>query len=81
MGLSRDYNVSITNKIHIISTHVEQFCELTGKGLGEFSEQETENAHTMFDVTWSRYKVKDSTSTVYHQQYFKALMDFNSKNV
>ena len=80
-GLSRDYNVSITNKIHIISTHVEQFCELTGKGLGEFSEQETENAHTMFDVTWSRYKVKDSTSTAYHQQYFKALMDFNSKNV
>ena len=80
-GLRRDYNISVTNKIHIISAHVEQFCELTGKGLGEFSEQETENAHTMFDVTWSRCKVKDSCSTVYHQQYFKALMDFNSKNV
>ena len=79
--LNRDFRVSVTNKIHIISIHVEQFCELTGKGLGEFSEQETENAHTMFDVTWNRYKVKDSSSPVYHQQYFKALMDFNSKNV
>ena len=79
--LNRDFQVSITNKIHIISTHVEQFCELTGKGLAEFSEQETENAHTVFDDTWTRYKVKDSSSSVYHQQYFKATMDFNSKNV
>ena len=79
--LSNNFGVSITNKIHIISIHVQQFCELTGKGLGEYSEQETENAHTVFDDTWTRYKVKDCSSSFYHKQYFKATMDFNSNNV
>ena len=79
--LSSNFGVSITNKIHIISIHVQQFCELTGKGLGEYSEQETENAHTVFDDTWTRYKVKDCSSSFYHKQYFKATMDFNSNNV
>ena len=79
--LSRDFRVTITNKIHIISIHVQEFCELTGKSLGEYSEQETENAHTVFDDTWNRYKVKDSSSDIYHKQFFKATMDFNSKNV
>ena len=79
--LNRNFMVSITNKIHIILIHVQQFCELTGKGLGEYSEQETENAHTVFDDTWTKYKVKDSSSSIYHQQYFKATMDFNSKNI
>ena len=64
--LQKKFQVSVTNKIHIIFTHVEEFCDLTGKALGEFSEQETENAHTVFDDTWSRYKVKDSSSQFYH---------------
>ena len=79
--LHKKFKVSVTNKIHIIFTHVEEFCDLTGKALGEFSEQETENAHTAFDDTWGRYKVKDSSSEFYHQQYFKATMDFISNNV
>ena len=81
MALHREFKVSVTNKIHIILTHVQEFCEMTDKALGEFSEQETENAHTAYDDTWSRYKVKDSSSCVYHQQYFKSVMDFNSKNI
>ena len=81
LALHRQFNVSVTNKIHIILTHVQEFCEMTDKALGEFSEQETENAHTAYDDTWNRYKVKDSSSTVYHQQYFKSVMDFNSRNI
>ena len=81
LALNKEFGVSITNKIHIILNHVQEFCELTDKALGEFSEQETENAHTAFDIIWTRYKVKDTSYSVYHQQYFKATMDFNSKNV
>jgi hypothetical protein len=81
LALHRQFNVSVTNKIHIILTHVQEFCEMTDKALGEFSEQETENAHTAYDDTWNRYKVKDSSSSVYHQQYFKSVMDFNSRNI
>ena len=37
------------NKTHVMVVHVVEFCEIVGKGLGEFSEQETENTHSYFD--------------------------------
>ena len=63
------------------SFDVEEFCDMTGRGLGEFSEQETENSHSAFDTILDRYRVKDTRSPVYHKQYFKAVMNFNSNNV
>jgi hypothetical protein len=81
MTLQREFKFSVTHMIYIILTHVQEFCELAEKALGEFSEQETENAHTAYDDTWSRCKVKDSSSCVYHQQYFKSVMDFHNKNI
>ena len=79
--LSDLFQVSMTNKIHVICCHVEEFCDLMGRGLGEFSEQETENSHSAFDSLLDRYRVRDIKSTIYHIQYFKAVMNFNSNNV
>ena len=79
--LQEKFQVSMTNKIHIICIHVEEFCDLVGRGLGEFSEQETENSHSAFDFILDRYRVKDMNSPVYHVQYYKAVMNFNSNNV
>ena len=79
--LQKMFNVSMTNKLHIISTHVEDFCDQVGRGLGEYSEQETENAHSAFEMIWDRYRVRDLNSKVYHVNYFKAVMNFNSNNV
>ena len=79
--LEDQFSVSMTNKMHIVCVHVEEFCDMTGRGLGEFSEQETENSHSAFDTILDRYRVKDTRSPVYHKQYFKAVMNFNSNNV
>ena len=79
--LQKMFNVSMTNKLHIISTHVEDFCDQVGRGLGEYSEQETENAHSALKMIWDRYRVRDLNSKVYHVNYFKAVMNFNSNNV
>ena len=79
--LREQFGISITNKIHVICTHLEVFFNLVGRGLGEFSEQETENAHSSFDSMLDRYRVKDIQSDVYHTQYFKAVMNFNANNV
>ena len=79
--LQDKFNVSMPNKIHVIVVHLEEFFDLVGRGLGEFSEQETENAHSAFDSLLDRYRVKDINSLVYHVQYFKAVMNFNSNNV
>ena len=67
--LQEEFNLSMTNKIHIIVAHVAEFCELVGRGLGEFSEQETENSHSAFDSLLDRYRVRDIISKVYHIQY------------
>ena len=58
-ALRAEFGVSETNKLHIIFEHVPQFIDIVGKGLGEFSEQELENAHSEWDVIWARYLVKD----------------------
>ena len=79
--LQEKFNVSIPNKIHVMLVHVDEFCSLVGRGLGEFSEQETENAHSAYDDIWDRYKVKDDKSEIYHKQFFKSVMNFNCNNM
>ena len=48
-----------TVKVHILLVHVKQFIELTGKPLGEFSEQALEDSHSLFQEYWKRFLVKD----------------------
>ena len=79
--LQREFNITMPNKIHVMAVHVAEFCEKVERGLGEFFEQETENAHSYFDSILDRYRVKDISSKVYHVQYFKAVLNFNSNNV
>ena len=81
MELNETFEVSITNKMHVICVHLEYFLNNFGKGLAEFSEQETENSHSAFDALLDRYRVRDINSNVYHVQYFKAVMNFNTDNV
>ena len=49
-NLLRDkFGVCESNKLHIIFNHVPQFISMTGKPLGQFSEQELENSHSAFE--------------------------------
>ena len=81
MELNETFKVSNTNKMHVICVHLEYFLDNFGKGLAKFSEQETENSHSSFDALLDKYKVGDINSKVYHVQYFKAVMTFNTDNV
>ena len=40
--LQEKFDISITNKIHIITDHVEQYIAETGKGLGQATDQTVE---------------------------------------
>ena len=75
------FGVSETTKLHIIFTHMKQFIQMTGKPIGQFSEQELENFHSAFEHIWSRYRVKDTTSSVYMANYSRAVLNFNSNNI
>ena len=75
------YNLSITNKVHIIFSHIQEVIYKTGKGLGEGSEQSLEACHHKFDVIWQWYKVKDHQSPNHGEQLFKCVQHFNSFNI
>ena len=79
--LREQFSVSETVKFHIIQYHVPQFIELTGKPLGQYSEQEVENAHSHFDEIWGHYLVKNPHASSYLPNYFKAVMNFNSNHI
>ena len=75
------YNLSITNKVHIIFSHIQEVIYKTGKGLGEGSEQSLEACHHKFDVIWQWYKVKDHQSPNHGEQLFKCVQHFNCFNI
>ena len=79
--LKTSFDVTETVKFHIIVKHVPQGIEMLGCALGQFSEQEVENAHSVFDRIWRRYKVKNRNTEVYRKNYFKTIMVFNSDHI
>ena len=76
--LREQFGVSETNKLHMIFEHVPEFIDRVGKGLGEYSEQELENAHSEWDVIWGRYLVKDFESPMFLINYRKSVLTFNA---
>ena len=79
--LREKFGVSESTKLHIIFTHLPQFFQMTGKPLGQFSEQELENSHSAFEHIWDRYRVKDITSEIYLNNYYRAILNFNANNI
>ena len=79
--LQKEYAVSETVKFHIIKFHVPKFIQLTGKALGQYSEQEVENAHALFAEIWANYLVKNPHASSYVTNYFRAIMNFNSNHI
>ena len=66
-----ELGISVTPKVHAVFHHVADFCNMTGHGLGPWSEQCAESIHHDFVETWSRFKVKD----IEHPKYGQALLD------
>jgi hypothetical protein len=75
------FQVPETVKIHIMLVHVEQFIDITGKPLGEYSEQALEDSHSLFHEYWKRFLVKDIDSDIYLERYKKCILSFNASNV
>ena len=59
MILHEEFGVSITNKVHIIISHFQDYFDLTGKALGETTDQLTEACHQYVNK-----KLEDSNNTV-----------------
>uniref|UniRef100_A0A1I8HHF9 DNA helicase n=1 Tax=Macrostomum lignano TaxID=282301 RepID=A0A1I8HHF9_9PLAT len=58
-----------TPKMHALFHHVPEFCERFNSGLGTFSEQAVESAHSDFRSTWQRFR-----RPLGHVQYAECLL-------
>ena len=81
MILNKLFRVSIPNKLHVIFEHVPHFIKKHKKPLGEFSEEVVEATHQKFDTVWKCYEVKDVESEVHGENFYRAIVHFNSFNV
>jgi hypothetical protein len=73
--------ISVTPKVHAVFYHVSEFCTMTDKGLGPWSEQTSESIHHDFAETWKRFKIKDQDKTVYATNLLKSVQVYNSQHL
>ena len=76
-----EFDISFSNKCHVIIEHIPQVIQRTGKSLYLSSEQVVEATHAKFDKFWQRYKVLALEKESHGNQLLKCVIDFNSKNI
>ena len=76
-----DLKISVTPKIHAVMHHVSEFCHLTGRGLGPWSEQTGEAIHHDFKQTWKRFTIKDTQCENYGKHILQAVSTYNSQHL
>ena len=81
--LHEKFNVSYTNKIHIIESHLEYYLDSTKKSLGYYSDQLIEAMHAEADkiLNNSGYKVKDLDSDICGEKLLNFVRHLNLYNL
>lgn len=74
-------NISVTPKVHAVFFHVAEFCSSTQCGLGPWSEQAVEAAHSDFNGVWRNFEVKDLHHPEYGTRLLRAVRVYNSRHV
>ena len=77
----RCFNQVGSPKLHALVYHVGEFCLLTGRGVGPWSEQTGESIHHDFSKTWEKCKIKDIDHPLYGEQLLKAVIMYNSQHL
>ena len=73
--------ISVTPKVHAVFHHVSEFCDLTKKGLGSWSEQASESIHHDFKQTWGRFKINKTDHEHYGEHLLNAVRMYNSHHL
>ncbi len=74
------FDISFTNKCHVIIDHIPQVITRTGKSLYLSSEQ-VEATHAKFAVFWERYKVNDLQKESHGTNLRSCVVEFNTRNM
>ena len=77
LTLHKKFGISITNKIHIIIDHVEDYISESGRGLGHVTDQTVEALYSALNkrLTSSNYWIKHLDSEKHGQN---CIMEFST---
>lgn len=76
----RSLNIPVTPKMHIIFTHVPEFCDKWGVGLGLYSEQASETQHSDFKTFWGHYSTGVNHAE-YGEHLLAAVIAYNGRHI
>ena len=68
------------SQVHIVFFHVKEFCNISRKGLGYFSEQASESVHYDFNAWWEKFKVH-STHPDFGSRLLNAVSRYNAQHL
>lgn len=71
--------ISITPKIHCLLFHVADFCNVSNRGLGFYSEQSSEQIHHVFNKHSENF-VANKCSPDYSKQLLRSVCALNSQH-
>ena len=80
--LKDNFQVSITNKMHILVTHVPEYIQETRLSLGQTSDQLIEASHQHVNKRFqgSNYYVKNVENPLHGEKLLKGVNHINSYN-
>ena len=81
--INKEFNVSFTNKFHIIQSHLKPYFEGTKKSLGHYTDQLIESMHQHAEKFFSNsnYHVKDISSDIHGMKLEAGIHHLNSYNL
>ena len=79
-GMYRKLGISEILKAHVLFHDIPRFLASRDHGLGRYSEQAIEAAHSLENATWVNYQV-DLANKNYGLQLYRSSLDLNGKNL
>ena len=61
--------------------YAQEFCALTSRGLGPWSEQASWSIYHDFKQTWQRYEISDTDNELYGEHLLIAVSIYNSHHL
>ena len=79
-SLYRKLGISEILKAHVLFHDIPRFLASRDHGLGKYSEQAIESAHSLENSIWQNYRV-DLANDNYGLQMYRSSLDLNGKNM
>ena len=81
--ISTIFGISVPNKVHFLQDHLEDYLDMTGKGLGQGEDGVVEAMHQFLDkrMRISNYVVKNLESKAHGEKKLKLVLHINGYNL